>query len=241
MEIILGTKNKGKLKEFLKLLENLKEINLKIFPLPENIKDAKEEGNSFLENAYLKAKAYFDILKTSILSDDSGLEVYIPEFKMSSYYLPGIYSSRFFEFVKENLSLFLGKFSLNEKEFINFLSSIENMDKDKRNIKVLLKLLESKYKEDLKKLKIKAAFVSYLCLYRNENFFIFSRGKVEGKIYFEERGERGFGYDPIFFYEDFQKTFAEIPLEKKNKISHRGKAFLNLINNLKEVKHELER
>jgi len=50
------------------------------------------------------------------------------------------------------------------------------------------------------------------------------RANVEGRIGYEERGEHGFGYDPIFYAPEFGKTTAELTEEEKNKISHRGKA-----------------
>ncbi|CAK8712320.1 dITP/XTP pyrophosphatase [Candidatus Electronema halotolerans] len=49
-------------------------------------------------------------------------------------------------------------------------------------------------------------------------------GRCEGKITEERRGSSGFGYDPVFYYEDFGKTFAEVSMEEKSKVSHRGKA-----------------
>ncbi len=48
---------------------------------------------------------------------------------------------------------------------------------------------------------------------------------MEGYIGYEEKGANGFGYDPIFYLKEFDKTSAEISLEEKNEISHRGKAF----------------
>ena len=51
-----------------------------------------------------------------------------------------------------------------------------------------------------------------------------TRGTIEGIIGYEERGENGFGYDPIFYLPEYGVTSAEIPIEKKNEISHRGKA-----------------
>lgn len=51
------------------------------------------------------------------------------------------------------------------------------------------------------------------------------RETMEGYIGYEEKGANGFGYDPIFYLKEFDKTSAEISLEKKNEISHRGKAF----------------
>jgi XTP/dITP diphosphohydrolase len=50
------------------------------------------------------------------------------------------------------------------------------------------------------------------------------RGTIEGKIGYEERGENGFGYDPIFYLPDMSRTTAELPMDEKNKISHRGAA-----------------
>jgi XTP/dITP diphosphohydrolase len=50
-------------------------------------------------------------------------------------------------------------------------------------------------------------------------------GRVDGLIVDRERGEGGFGYDPIFLYPGLGRTFSEIPLRHKNRISHRGQAF----------------
>ena len=58
--------------------------------------------------------------------------------------------------------------------------------------------------------------------------FITTRGEVEGIIIREARGTNGFGYDPLFLPDDFDKTTAELPSEIKNKISHRFKAFNQL-------------
>ena len=60
-------------------------------------------------------------------------------------------------------------------------------------------------------------------------------GTVEGKITKTKSGEKGFGYDPIFQPNEYDKTFAELPLEIKNKISHRGKAIKQLVSYLNEI------
>ena len=49
-------------------------------------------------------------------------------------------------------------------------------------------------------------------------------GECHGYIAFEAKGEQGFGYDPVFYFPELGKTMAELPLESKNKISHRGQA-----------------
>ena len=51
-----------------------------------------------------------------------------------------------------------------------------------------------------------------------------TRGTMEGQIGYEEKGENGFGYDPIFYLPEYQCYSGELPLEEKNKLSHRGKA-----------------
>ena len=49
-------------------------------------------------------------------------------------------------------------------------------------------------------------------------------GRCDGELISERRGDSGFGYDPIFFYPEFGKTFAELSMEQKSKVSHRGRA-----------------
>lgn len=57
-------------------------------------------------------------------------------------------------------------------------------------------------------------------------------GRCEGIVIDEKRGDNGFGYDPLFYFEELGKTFAELSMQEKNKVSHRGKA-------LAEVKAEI--
>lgn len=61
---------------------------------------------------------------------------------------------------------------------------------------------------------------------------IFAEGKLGGTIIDEERGEHGFGYDPIFYLEEYQQTTAELDPQIKNQISHRAVALKNLCNQL---------
>lgn len=69
-----------------------------------------------------------------------------------------------------------------------------------------------------------ARFISAIaCAFPNGKV-ITTRGVIEGQIGYEEKGENGFGYDPIFYLPEYGCTSAELSLEKKNEISHRGRA-----------------
>ncbi|WP_026714055.1 non-canonical purine NTP diphosphatase [Flavobacterium daejeonense] len=80
-----------------------------------------------------------------------------------------------------------------------------------------------------------AQFKTVIALNLNGSQQLFT-GIAKGKITTEKSGNQGFGYDPIFQPEGFQETFAELSLETKNKISHRGKATQLLISFLNELK-----
>jgi XTP/dITP diphosphohydrolase len=81
----------------------------------------------------------------------------------------------------------------------------------------------------------KAQFKTVIALNLNGEQELFT-GIVKGEITLEKTGNQGFGYDPIFQPEGFSETFAQLPLEMKNKIGHRGKATQLLIAFLKKKK-----
>ncbi len=80
-----------------------------------------------------------------------------------------------------------------------------------------------------------AFFTTYLVFYNGENDIRYYHGEVHGKILYNRVGTGGFGYDSIFYLEDFKKTMAEITLEEKNNISHRGIAINKLVGDLDEI------
>ena len=98
-----------------------------------------------------------------------------------------------------------------------------------RDPKVNLELVLEKMKE---KEDRTARFVSVISLIWNGEEHIFE-GRVEGKITKERSGTAGFGYDPIFIPDGYSQTFAEMPAEEKNRISHRGRAMQQLVDFLK--------
>lgn len=89
------------------------------------------------------------------------------------------------------------------------------------NIKLLLSRL-------IEKNDRRARFRTVIALHLDGNLHTFE-GIVEGKIIHEKRGEKGFGYDPIFVPDGYDITFAEMNLNEKNMISHRAKAFAKMI------------
>lgn len=80
-----------------------------------------------------------------------------------------------------------------------------------------------------------AQFVCVITFVTPEGQVIQARGEVHGEVTREERGEGGFGYDPIFYYPPFGKTLAEVEPERKNAVSHRAKALKIFYEKLKEA------
>jgi len=90
---------------------------------------------------------------------------------------------------------------------------------DEKNIRKVLRLLKG-----VPWPQRRARFVCQLVLSQRGRVLKTCRGQVRGIIAEEKRGERGFGYDPVFFYRPFGRTFAELPPDRKNAVSHRGRA-----------------
>ena len=89
-------------------------------------------------------------------------------------------------------------------------------------IEGVLKLLEGRNNR-------KAYFISAVTLQVDGKFYLFTK-KVEGEISNAPRGKEGFGFDPIFIPKGQSKTYAEMELDEKSKISHRAGAFLQMAN-----------
>ena len=120
---------------------------------------------------------------------------------------PGVYSARY----AGTLEQFFGKEEI----------------RSKANIEKLLSNLEDKLNRNAR-FRTVIAFIDW------KNVPHYFEGIVNGKIIKELKGNMGFGYDPIFIPNGYNETFAEMPLNEKNKISHRARAFTKLIAYLKK-------
>jgi XTP/dITP diphosphohydrolase len=183
--ILLATQNEGKLKELRELLSDLSLDLLSLANFPD-IEAVPETGESFTENASLKAVGY--ALQTSLLTlaDDSGLEV------DALGGAPGIFSARY--------------------------AGEDATDADRTN-----RLLEEL--SDTPAGKRSARFVSAVAIASGKGQVLnVSLGVCEGRIDFVPSGSRGFGYDPVFIPNGYDKSFGELESATKNQISHRARA-----------------
>lgn len=185
MEIVIASQNLGKIREFREILNSILGLDVdSLLAYPDYVSPA-EEGNTFLENATLKATHAAKTLKKLVLADDSGLIV--PSLQGA----PGVYSARY----------------------------AGDQSTDRENRKKLLMALEGK-----QGMGRSAYFECALVLASPTEVLKTATGRVEGTIANEERGRHGFGYDSLFIKHDYDKTFAELSEDVKNRISHRRKA-----------------
>jgi XTP/dITP diphosphohydrolase len=99
---------------------------------------------------------------------------------------------------------------------------------DQDNINKLLQELEGKSNR-------KAAFECVLSITVPAGPALTYDGRCEGEITMQPQGEKGFGYDPVFYYPAYGKTFAEISGDEKNRVSHRGRALAEFISEFDKV------
>lgn len=123
-----------------------------------------------------------------------------------------------------------------EVEYLNWEPGVfsaryagEHGNDKKNNEKLLLNLKGVDYENR------KARFVCQLALIDDNYEYRSVKGIVEGYILEEEKGNGGFGYDPLFFYAPLNKSFGELSIEEKNQISHRGVALKKLRKIIEEL------
>ncbi len=179
VQIVAATGNKHKLEEFRKLLDDqdAKIVGLDSYP---QAPEVEEDGETFAENASLKALAANKYTDLPAFADDSGLCVEALDGA------PGIHSSRYAD--------------TDENRIAKLLDAIK--DKDNR----------------------KAKFVCVIAIAINGEVIETFTGEVHGVIADAPRGSNGFGYDPVFVPDGYDKTFGELDSEVKDSISHRAVA-----------------
>ncbi|MEN4041101.1 MAG: RdgB/HAM1 family non-canonical purine NTP pyrophosphatase [Anaerolineaceae bacterium] len=187
--LLLATNNRGKRVEMLSILRAAPSladrINL-VTPAELHLElSVDETGNTYAENAALKALAFCQASGLIALADDSGLEV------AALGGSPGLHSARYSPLPGAT-------------------------DADRRTY--LLAQLAGKPRP------WKAHFHCTVAIAAPGGGLYYRQGRVDGEIIPEERGTQGFGYDPLFYLPELQKTMAELNMADKNRLSHRARA-----------------
>jgi XTP/dITP diphosphohydrolase len=183
-ELVVATRNRGKLKEIQALLDGVVDTVYCATDFPD-FPVTIEDGLTFQENALKKAREAMLITGMPALADDSGLEVEALDGR------PGVHSARF-----------AGEHAVDADNNHRLLDELSEVPAGRRQ----------------------AAFVCTLAFVTPEGREQVFNGRIEGAILTSERGEDGFGYDPLFWVDAFDRTMAELTLQEKNAISHRGQA-----------------
>ncbi|MGF7186481.1 XTP/dITP diphosphohydrolase [Desulfitispora alkaliphila] len=194
MKLIAATNNKGKLKELRGLLTVLDAEVSALSEYPQ-IGEIVEDGNTFIENAKIKATTVGRSTGIITIADDSGLQVDALGGN------PGIFSARY---AGQH-----GDDQANNERLLKELSHVPNQERTARFV---------------------CAIAIYVPAYNDRAEQIYTvEGTCEGIIARERKGDQGFGYDPLFFLPELNKTMAELSQSEKSKISHRGKAMRNAV------------
>lgn len=196
-KLVIATHNPGKLREIRELLAPLgidcvgaAELGL---PEPEEI------GNTFVDNADLKAREAADLSGLPALADDSGLAV------DALHGLPGIFSARWAEDETGNRDWMRAM----ERVWREVEAAGDDASRD-------------------------AHFACALSLARPDDGQTQAfEGRVDGRLTWPPRGDKGFGYDPMFVPLGYSETFGEMDQAEKHRISHRADAFRKLVTALR--------
>jgi XTP/dITP diphosphohydrolase len=184
-ELVIASHNPGKLDEIAAMLGpfGVRTIGAAALGLAE----PEETGQTFEENAALKARLAAEASRLPALADDSGLVV------AGLGGAPWLYSARW-----------------------------AGPDKDFR-------FAMARVERELGSRDGRAYFVAVLALAWPDGKVAMFRGEAHGQLVWPPRGERGFGYDPMFVPDGYDETFGEMGPDLKHQISHRARAFAKLV------------
>ncbi len=185
-ELVIATNNLKKFREMHALLQSLAADGIRILSLRDfpPYPEPSEDGDDYITNALIKARAAVAHTGRVCIADDSGLEVDYLGGK------PGVHSKRF-----------AGEDSPWEVKIARLLELLEGVPQEQRG----------------------ARFNSVVAISTPWDAEYILRDTCRGWIYWEPRGEHGFGYDPVFYLPELNCTMAELPMQQKNQISHRAK------------------
>lgn len=189
-------------KDKLKEMRNaFKSLPFKVISLKDfpDLPDAVEDGKTFADNALIKAKFFMGLTNRACIADDSGLCVDALDG------MPGVYSARFA--------------AIDCTDDLNHAHDSNDVDNNRKLIEELNRIGAA---------QSVAAYKCALCFVDTDGTVFKTEGTCKGTIKKIPRGTGGFGYDPYFYIED-NKTMAELSLDQKNKISHRGEALRKMV------------
>jgi XTP/dITP diphosphohydrolase len=197
-KILIATSNPGKLRDFAGAAQ-AHGVEIAALPNFSSIPPVVEDGLTFEANARKKAEEYSRHAPSEIvLADDSGLEV------DALNGAPGVHSARY------------AAPDLHHKEPHE---ADANTDDQANNARLLRELATVPAAQRTSR------FVCVLAAARDGHTLATFRGTAEGIILEAPCGNNGFGYDPLFYFPQINKTFAELTAEEKSRYSHRGGAF----------------
>jgi XTP/dITP diphosphohydrolase len=185
LRVVLASRNRGKLREIVPLLDGL-DFDLCTIDEAAPACELREDGVTFEDNALAKARQAAQATGLAAIADDSGLEV------DALAGAPGVYSARYAGLPSD----------------------------DARNNAKLLEALREVRAPRRARFRCVAAFVDPA-----GGVELARSGVCEGEILDQPRGDLGFGYDPLFLVPAHGLTMAELPLDEKNRLSHRAAAF----------------
>ena len=206
--LLVATHNPGKMREYRGLLEDSPYDLVSLDDLGISL-DVDESGDTFFENAWLKAHAYAAEGGLLTLADDSGLEVDALKGE------PGVHSARYGGVACES-----------DDDRLNLLLlNLNGVPWERRTARfrcvIAIAHPPGSGAPDIS--PVRSSGTDVACVV----------GSVAGMIQYEPAGDEGFGYDPVFHLPSYGQTIAQLPLREKNRISHRSDAARRAVQALK--------
>jgi XTP/dITP diphosphohydrolase len=215
MKIVLATHNRDKVKEIEAIMAPV-DVELVGPDAVEEMPEIVEDGTTLEENALKKARGIREFTGLCALADDTGLEVDALDGA------PGVHSARY---AGES-----GRYEDNNRKLLGELGGVPESERTARFRCVMALALTDEVAEALhaRMKKLDVGLSGPEVMGPGPPDALVTEGILEGRIAMENRGEAGFGYDPLFEIPKLGKTLAELGLETKNEMSHRYRALIEM-------------